>query len=58
MRQLLIHQLMNILSYILFDKENKSLFMKEIEEEEEEFEFVYKDLILIDSLQKSQLVLE
>ena len=43
---------------ILFDKENKSLFMKEIEEEEEEFEFVYKDLILIDSLQKSQLVLE
>jgi site-specific DNA recombinase len=41
---------------IKFDKENKSLYIEEVEEEEEEFEFVYKDLILIDSLQKSQLL--
>jgi site-specific DNA recombinase len=41
---------------IMFDKEYKSLYIKEVEEEEEEYEFIYKDLILIDSLQKSQLV--
>lgn len=43
---------------IKFDKEKKSLYIEEVEEEEEEFEFVYKDLMLIDSLQKSQLVSE
>ena len=30
--------------------------MREVEEEEEEFEFIYKDLIMIDSLQKTQLI--
>jgi site-specific DNA recombinase len=41
---------------IKFDKEKKSLYIEEVEEEEEEFEFIYKDLMLIDSLQNSQLV--
>ncbi len=41
---------------IVFDKENKILKMREVEEEEEEFEFIYKDLIMIDSLQKTQLI--
>ncbi len=41
---------------IIFDKENKILKMREVEEEEEEFEFIYKDLIMIDSLQKTQLL--
>ncbi len=41
---------------IVFDKENKILKLKEVEEEEEEFEFIYRDLIMIDSLQKTQLI--
>ncbi len=41
---------------IVFDKATKTLRLKEIEGEEEEIEFVYKDLIYIESLLKNDSI--